>query len=229
MSDNLPTYTRAQVAEHNTKKDGWFIVHNDVVNVSSFYDDHPGGRDIILQHLGTDATEAFDGNNHSKSALKLLQKLVIGHLPPEERAKVYSLEDIKNKNTREAAWFAIHNKVYDVTEFLDQHPGGRDILIWNSGKDATKAFEDNNHSSAAKKLLSKYVIGDLDPKDHSHYESEAQKAAKAASGLGSVDGSSLPSAFSKAGDESILSRLQEQLKLFMIIGVFILAGVLLLS
>ena len=28
-------------------------------------------------------------------------------------------------------------KVYDVTDFLDQHPGGANIILANSGKDAT--------------------------------------------------------------------------------------------
>lgn len=227
MSKDLPVYTREEVAKHVTKNDGWFIIHNNVINVSSFFDDHPGGRDIILQRLGKDASEDFDANNHSKLAQKRLAELVIGRLPKEEQSKVYSLADVKGKNTRENAWIVIHNKVYDVKEFLDEHPGGRDILLVNAGGDATKAFEGNNHSPKAKQLLSKYLIGDLDPAEHVNYELEHKKALQGTR-IGK-DGEMLPEGFSKSGDDSLLYRLQEQIKLFLLIAGFVLAAAFLLS
>lgn len=228
MSQNLPVYARDEVAKHSTKKDGWFVIHNNVIDVSSFFDDHPGGRDVILQLLGKDATEAFDGNNHSKLAHKRMSELIIGRLPEEEQSKVYSLADVKGKNTREVSWIVIHNKVYDVTKFLDYHPGGRDILLQNAGGDATKPFEDNNHSAQAKKMLSKYLIGDLVPSEHVNYELEEHKKALQ---RGNVDknGELLPEEFSKSGDGSLFGRLQEQTKLFLLFGAFILAGIFLLS
>ena len=33
-------------------------------------------------------------------------------------------------------------KVYDVTEFLAEHPGGEEILLETAGTDSTEAFED---------------------------------------------------------------------------------------
>ena len=33
--------------------------------------------------------------------------------------KTYSLEDVKKHNTPESCWFVIHDKVYDVTAFLN--------------------------------------------------------------------------------------------------------------
>jgi len=35
---------------------------------------------------------------------------------------------------------AIKNKVYDVTGFLGSHPGGREFLLLNAGRDATLSF-----------------------------------------------------------------------------------------
>lgn len=228
MSKNLPVYAREEVSKHTTKKDGWFIIHNNVIDVSSFFDDHPGGRDVILQLLGKDATEAFDENNHSKLAHKRMSELIIGHLPEEEQSKVYSLADVKGKNTREISWTVIHNKVYDVTKFLDYHPGGRDILLQNAGADATKPFEDNNHSAQAKKMLSKYLIGDLVENEHVNYELEQQKKALHIDGV-DKSGELLPEEFSKSGEGPLFSRLQEQTKLFLLFGAFVLAGILLLS
>lgn len=37
--------------------------------------------------------------------------------------KSYTVEELKEHTTEEDCWLAIHGKVYNVTEFLDEHPG----------------------------------------------------------------------------------------------------------
>jgi hypothetical protein len=37
--------------------------------------------------------------------------------------KAYSLDELRNHSSETDCWLAIHGKVYDVTEFLDEHPG----------------------------------------------------------------------------------------------------------
>lgn len=63
--------------------------------------------------------------------------------------------------TSESCWMVIDSKVYDVTSFLLEHPGGDDILIDSSGRDATREFEDVGHSSDARSQLDDLFIGDL--------------------------------------------------------------------
>ncbi|KAG5538192.1 hypothetical protein RHGRI_018944 [Rhododendron griersonianum] len=53
-------------------------------------------------------------------------------------------------------------KVYDVTSFLDDHPGGDEVLITATGKDATDDFEDVGHSDSAREMMSKYLVGEVD-------------------------------------------------------------------
>ncbi|KAJ4726724.1 Cytochrome b5, partial [Melia azedarach] len=53
--------------------------------------------------------------------------------------------------------------VYDVTSFMDDHPGGDEVLISATGKDATNDFEDVGHSDAAREMLEQYYIGEIDP------------------------------------------------------------------
>ncbi|EME30061.1 fatty acid hydroxylase (FAH1) [Galdieria sulphuraria] len=59
-------------------------------------------------------------------------------------------------------WVIVNGKVYDVTLFLDKHPGGKDILLSYAGKDATAALEGaggHEHSKYAFKLLEEYYLG----------------------------------------------------------------------
>ena len=37
---------------------------------------------------------------------------------------VISGEELRKHRTPEDCWIAVHSKVYDVTEFLEEHPGG---------------------------------------------------------------------------------------------------------
>ena len=53
-------FTAAEVAKHNKKDDVWVIVNGQVLDVTSFLPDHPGGEKAILLYAGRDATEEFN-------------------------------------------------------------------------------------------------------------------------------------------------------------------------
>ena len=53
-------FTLAEVAKHNKKDDVWVIVNGQVLDVTSFLPDHPGGEKAILLYAGRDATEEFN-------------------------------------------------------------------------------------------------------------------------------------------------------------------------
>merc|ERR1719158_1468273 len=54
------SFTLAEVASHNSKSSCWVILHNRVLDVTTFLKDHPGGELAILTFAGKDATEEFD-------------------------------------------------------------------------------------------------------------------------------------------------------------------------
>jgi cytochrome b involved in lipid metabolism len=56
-------------------------------------------------------------------------------------------------------WLAIDGIVYDVTPFMDDHPGGGDIMLSAAGKDGTDDFEDVGHSPHARELLKRFKVG----------------------------------------------------------------------
>lgn len=72
-----------------------------------------------------------------------------------------TLEEIKKHNSRDSVWFVIHNKVYDVTKFMEEHPGGEEVLLEQAGKNASEIFEDVSHSADAKDLMKTYLVGEL--------------------------------------------------------------------
>ncbi|CDS39482.1 cytochrome B5 [Echinococcus multilocularis] len=75
---------------------------------------------------------------------------------------VFSLEEVNKHNSENDCWIVIHDKVYDVSRFLDQHPGGDFVILESGGGYATEAFEDVGHSEAARRLLKEYCIGVID-------------------------------------------------------------------
>ncbi|KAG0189300.1 hypothetical protein DFQ28_003592 [Apophysomyces sp. BC1034] len=74
---------------------------------------------------------------------------------------VYTLEDVAKHNTKDDLWMVIHNKVYNCTEFVQEHPGGEEAIYDEAGNDASEPFEDIGHSDEAREMLEKYYIGDL--------------------------------------------------------------------
>ena len=70
--------------------------------------------------------------------------------------------DVAAKNTAEKCYVTIGTRVFDVTEFLDDHPGGGDLILEYGGKDVKEIMGDevsHSHSEAAFELLDEYHIG----------------------------------------------------------------------
>ncbi|XP_017028893.1 cytochrome b5 isoform X1 [Drosophila kikkawai] len=80
-------------------------------------------------------------------------------------SKEISLATVKEHNKPNDLWLIIDNRVYDVTKFLLEHPGGEDSLLEVAGRDGTKEFNDVGHSSEAREILKKFYIGDLAAED----------------------------------------------------------------
>ncbi|KAI6688006.1 hypothetical protein NL676_024834 [Syzygium grande] len=76
--------------------------------------------------------------------------------------RVFTLSQVAQHKSRKDCWFVINGRVLNVTSFLEEHPGGEEVLLELAGKDASKAFEDIGHSKAAQTLLLKYQVGVLE-------------------------------------------------------------------
>ncbi|XP_061163586.1 cytochrome b5-like [Saccostrea echinata] len=78
--------------------------------------------------------------------------------------KIFRESEVTSKKDK-STWLIIHDNVYDVTKFLEEHPGGEEVLLEQAGRDATEAFEDVGHSTDARELMKDYLIGELHPDD----------------------------------------------------------------
>lgn len=76
--------------------------------------------------------------------------------------KTYTLADVAKHKGASSCWTAIDGKVYDVTLWIDQHPGGRDAILATCGIDASSAFNDQHGGQRRPaQELATFLIGDL--------------------------------------------------------------------
>ncbi|KAJ3031813.1 UNVERIFIED_CONTAM: fatty acid alpha-hydroxylase [Siphonaria sp. JEL0065] len=77
---------------------------------------------------------------------------------------VYSMEQVEQHCTAKSVWVTYKGKVYDVTEFAVDHPGGADLVLQHAGTDIEEVMGDadsHNHSASAYEMLEEYCIGVL--------------------------------------------------------------------
>ena len=70
--------------------------------------------------------------------------------PPRQLSGI----EVAKHATRESCWVIISGKVYDVTDFLDEHPGGANIILQYGGKDATEEYDPVHPEGTIEKNLS---------------------------------------------------------------------------
>ena len=79
-----------------------------------------------------------------------------------KRLRIFTAEDVATHNSRKSCWVSRNGRVYDVTGFLADHPGGDDLILNYAGKDVGEVMKDKDeheHSESAYEMLSEYVIG----------------------------------------------------------------------
>lgn len=121
---------------------------------------------VLLAYGGKDASLDFNMLHRPGILERYHDRLVVGPVAGAARAtKVYNRRparavaagpaatitavELSTHNTRGDCWTAIHGTVYNLTPFLNDHPGGANILIKYGGKDGTAAFDAAGTTAAA--------------------------------------------------------------------------------
>ena len=70
--------------------------------------------------------------------------------------------DVESHNTPTSCYVTLGTKVYDITPFIEDHPGGGDLILEYAGKDVKSIMEDevsHTHSEAAYEILDDHFVG----------------------------------------------------------------------
>jgi len=70
-------------------------------------------------------------------------------------------QELRKHRKRKDAWMAINGAVFNVTHYMDYHPGGWDELIRGAGKDATDMFNEIHKWVNYQGLLEACLVGKL--------------------------------------------------------------------
>lgn len=85
-----------------------------------------------------------------------------------KKLRIISMDEVGEHYTPDDGWMILYDKVYNFTNFLDQHPGGLDVMAEYLGYDGTQSFRGVGHSKMALKMMDPYLIGIL-PKSERLY------------------------------------------------------------
>ncbi|KAJ6095697.1 hypothetical protein N7486_006443 [Penicillium sp. IBT 16267x] len=105
--------------------------------------------------------------------------------------KEFTLKEVEAHNTKKDLYMVIHDKVYDCSSFVDEHPGGEEVLLDVGGQDGTEAFEDVGHSDEAREILDGLLVGsvkrmpgDPQPKANPSASSASSSSSSSSGGFG---------------------------------------------
>ena len=69
----------------------------------------------------------------------------------------YTKKEILQHRKIADCWIIIHTEIYDVTHFIQQHPGGYQLILDNAGLESSYHY--NFHSLKAQNIWKKHFIG----------------------------------------------------------------------
>ena len=120
-----------------------------------------GGGTYVLNIGGNNASSTIQATAQDSSANTAAATSAVSSTTAGAAAS-YSLADVAAHATQSSCWTAINGKVYDVTNWISQHPGGAQAILGLCGKDGSDAFN-GKHGGQARPAteLATFIIGTL--------------------------------------------------------------------
>ena len=159
--------TLADVQAHGTPSDCWSAINGNVYDLTDWIGQHPGGARDIERICGTDGSSDFNGQHQGQREPEQdLGRFLLGPLQSASAgapmaltvtnaafvttaaaapaalpsAKKYTRAQVRKHSTASDCWSIINRKVYNLTTWIRQHPGGASRILAICGKDGSAAF-----------------------------------------------------------------------------------------
>lgn len=105
-----------------------------------------------------------------------------------------SADQVRSKNSAKQCFVTLGAKVYDITPFLDDHPGGAELITQYGGRDVDAIMRDevlHAHSESAFDIMDEYLVGfvatEVSVKDVNAVDLEPTTAAYSTTGMSCAD------------------------------------------
>jgi uncharacterized membrane protein len=117
------------------------------------------GLTFLSGHSGAQAV--WEGKVSAKSSSST--SLAAAKATPKatsKAAKTYSLADVKKRSSAKSCWSIINGNVYDLTKWINRHPGGANAITGLCGRDGSATFN-GQHGGQSQPIssLAPYKIG----------------------------------------------------------------------
>ena len=95
----------------------------------------------------------------NKSNNPVAQGTSVQQTPTPSPKKSYTLNEVSQHSTQTSCWSIVDNKVYDLTKWINNHPGGSDRILEICGIDGSTAFnsEHKGKREPANELAAFYI------------------------------------------------------------------------
>lgn len=116
---------------------------------------------VALAILAASGYFAF-GSNNSKSS-NISTYIPASPKSSDVRTKTYALSDVSSHISESDCWTIIGSKVYNISSYVNQHPGGYEEILKSCGKVGTDLFNSQRKhmSSNTQRVLDALIIGDI--------------------------------------------------------------------
>ncbi len=117
---------------------------------------------VLVGHSGATAVWAGQIAGTATPSAGAPSRTPAASVTPTASAPRFTMEQVRQHASSASCWTAIDGKVYDVTSWINRHPGGPERILSLCGTDGTAAFH-GQHASQGRPndTLGSYQIGTL--------------------------------------------------------------------
>lgn len=153
----MKKYTMSEIAASTSLA----VINGAVVDLSSWVNQHPAGSSPIQGLIGTDGSDAFNARHGGNPLVaRKLKQLTVGVLDPNATTieKTFTMAQVAGSTSLTV----IDNNVYDLSNWVNQHPGGPSAIESLIGKDGTLSFRNmHGNSVGPNSKLESFRVGVL--------------------------------------------------------------------